>query len=155
VPTAAPASDSGGLRGQVREPVERLHFRQTEVQDLRAAARRHENIGRLDVTVHDAARMRRVQRVGDLDGEAEQRIERHRTAADRATSASVLRAARRRHTGRRRAADVVDRENVRVIQRRSRAGFLLEACQTPGSADKRRRQTLIATSRSSRASAAR
>ena len=51
--------------------------------------------------------------------------------------------------------DVVDREDVRVVQGRGRAGFLLEAAQPAGIASPERGSTLIATSRSRRESRAR
>ena len=49
-------------------------FCQTEIQNLGLAAIRHEDIRRLDVAMDDALRVRRIQRVSDLDGEVEQGI---------------------------------------------------------------------------------
>ena len=47
-------------------------LRQTEIQDLRLAALVDEDVRRLDVAMDDAARVRRVQRVGDLNGQIEE-----------------------------------------------------------------------------------
>ena len=49
-------------------------FRQTEIQNLRLAARGHENIGRLDIAMDDALRVGGIQGVGNLDGEVKQGI---------------------------------------------------------------------------------
>jgi hypothetical protein len=49
-----------------------LQLCQTEVQHLRLAACRHKDIGRLDVVVSDALRVRRIQPIGNLDGEIEE-----------------------------------------------------------------------------------
>jgi len=40
---------------------------EAEIQNLRLAARRDEKIGGLDVAMNDACRVRRVQRVGNLN----------------------------------------------------------------------------------------
>jgi len=40
---------------------------QPEVENLRLAARRNKDIGRLDVAVSDAFRVRRIQPIGYLD----------------------------------------------------------------------------------------
>ena len=48
----------------------RHHFRQPEIQNFRVPFLRNEDVRWLDVTVHDASRMRGVQRVGDLPSES-------------------------------------------------------------------------------------
>ena len=63
------------MRGLVRRrrlgPLDQL--RQAEVEHLGLAARRHEDVRRLDVAVDDALGVRGVERVGDLHGERQQR----------------------------------------------------------------------------------
>ncbi len=44
-------------------------FRQTEIQNLGASALGHKKVGRLDVTVDDALGVRRIQSIGNFDGE--------------------------------------------------------------------------------------
>ena len=51
---------------------------QAEVEQLRLTPLGHEDVGRLDVAVHDPARMRRLEGVGDLGPQLEQRLERQR-----------------------------------------------------------------------------
>src|SRR5437660_12654988 len=52
----------------------RCKFRQAKVQNLRLAALSDEDIGRLDVPMDDSLRVRRVQRVRDLNRPVKQRI---------------------------------------------------------------------------------
>ena len=50
-------------------------FGQTEVQDLRLPAIGNEDVCRLDVAMDDSLLMRRVQAVGDLNGQIQQMID--------------------------------------------------------------------------------
>jgi hypothetical protein len=46
---------------------DRLHLRQTKIQNLGVSAFGDKNVRRLDVAMHDTLGMRRVQRIGNLD----------------------------------------------------------------------------------------
>jgi hypothetical protein len=91
------------------------------------AAGSDKQVRRLHVAVHDPARVGGVERVGDLDRQREQRGHWHRTAVDRLLQRLSLEKLGH-HVGPAVVdADVVDREDVRMIQRRGRAGFLVES----------------------------
>ena len=63
-------------------PAERAHLGQPEIQHGDVAARRDHDVGRLDVAVHDAFGMRRIERVGHLNGDVDGFVERQRRAGD-------------------------------------------------------------------------
>jgi hypothetical protein len=50
-------------------------LRQAEIEDLHLSARRHEDVGWLDIAVDDALCVRGVERIGKLNGYVEQAIE--------------------------------------------------------------------------------
>jgi hypothetical protein len=60
----------------------RSHFRQTEIENLGMAAAGNENIGWLDVPMDDALGVRRFQRLGNLDGQRQQRFRSQWTPAE-------------------------------------------------------------------------
>ena len=45
-----------------------MNFGETEIQNFGVPALGDEDVGRLDVAVHNALGVRRVQRIGNLDG---------------------------------------------------------------------------------------
>jgi hypothetical protein len=51
-------------------------LRQPEIEDLRMASAGNKDIRRLDIPVNDAARMRRIESIGDLDRQREQLLDR-------------------------------------------------------------------------------
>ena len=53
----------------------RNQFSESEVQDLRLASRSDKDIPWLDIPVNHTFRMRRIERVGDLDADIEQLLE--------------------------------------------------------------------------------
>jgi hypothetical protein len=57
-----------GRFGGIERPIRLLrHLGESEVENLGRATLGDENICRLDVAVHDAFGMRRIQGVGDID----------------------------------------------------------------------------------------
>ena len=96
------------------------------------AALGHEDVGRLNVSMNDAARVGGVQRVGDLDGEAEQSFGFERPSRDEVTQCHSI---KELHHDQRPAillADIVDRAYVGVVQRRCGLGFSLKAGERLG-----------------------
>ena len=74
----------------------------------------------------DAGGVRGVERIGDLHGEVEQRVDRQRRAVD---AVAQRLAVEQLHDEERQIAvpaDVVERADVRVVQRRGRPGLALE-----------------------------
>ena len=59
-----------------------FEFRQTKIQNLGVSAIGDENVGRLDVTVDDALRVRGIKRVGDLHAQVQNFFQIERLAAD-------------------------------------------------------------------------
>ncbi len=60
-------------------PWPRRKLRQTEIKHLGLPARRHEDVGRLDVSVDDPFSVRRVKRIGNLNSQLEQPLGLERT----------------------------------------------------------------------------
>jgi hypothetical protein len=104
-----------------------LNFRESEVQNLGAAAGGDEDVGRLDVAVDDARGVSRIQSVEYFHGDGAQRLHIERTIAD----ALLQRRSVQKLHGDEGApvllADVVDRADVRVVQRGGGARVAPEA----------------------------
>jgi hypothetical protein len=99
---------------------------QAEVQHFHRAVGTHFDIGWLEVAVDDARLVGGVERVGDLPGECQRLIERDRARRD----AVRERVALDQFHHDRALFEPVDLGNVRVVERRQRLGFPLEARQT-------------------------
>ena len=102
-------------------------FRESEVEELHDAVVGHEDVGRLDVAVHDEARVRALQTFGHLHGD----VENARRLALSAREPPLHRLAFEQfHDDERPAAVVADVEDAAdggVAERRGRTGFALEA----------------------------
>ena len=99
---------------------------QAEVEELRLAAPGHEDVGGLDVPVHDAAGVRGLEGVGDLDAEIEQGVE---LEGSRGEAVAQGFAFEQLHGDERLPVvlvDVVDRTDVGVLERGGGAGLALE-----------------------------
>ena len=57
-------------------------FGQPKISQFDLTAGRHEDVGRLNVPVNDAAFVRRFQSPGDLDGQIQKRFQRQRLCAN-------------------------------------------------------------------------
>jgi hypothetical protein len=53
-----------------------LQLRETEVEQLRVPTRRDEDVRGLDIAVHNGGAMRRIQRIGDVDADPKQFVQR-------------------------------------------------------------------------------
>ncbi len=104
----------------------RSNFRQPKIQNLGIPALGDENVRRLDVAVHDAFGMRRIQSVRDLDGEGQNQLRLHRMHADAVLQRHAVEIL---HGDERLAVLVVnfvDGADVRMVQRRGGLGFALK-----------------------------
>src|SRR5271155_201954 len=104
-------------------------LRQSEVEDFGVPAHGYENIGGLDVAMHDALRVRGIESVGNFDGEFQRFIFRQGLAGD-----AVLErlAVQELHDDERALvlfADFVDGADIRVIECGGGSGFALETFQ--------------------------
>ena len=122
-----------GLRGDADcfrdRAVLRRQLCQAEIQDLHLAVLRDQYVFRLQVAMHHAFGVRRVQRVGDLDAEFDDLLDFQRLSMD---SLPQVRPFQPLHHDERLVLefdDVVDRADVRVIQRRGGARLSIQAFQ--------------------------
>jgi hypothetical protein len=96
------------------------------------SARRDEQVGRFDIAVNDASGMRGVKRVGDFDGDIEQRAQGHRSPVDAMLERLALEQLHDDEVLVLVLADVVDRADVRMIQSRGRLRLALKALDGHG-----------------------
>jgi len=93
------------------------------------AARGHKNIRGLDVAVNDSLRVRRVQRIRDLDSERQHVVERNRLARNLLPQRSAFEAFHRNERLPIVLADFVNGADVGMIQRGGGFRFTLEASE--------------------------
>ena len=162
VPTADPAVVSASsvtaraMPSPTSEPprADLRQLGQAEVEDLRLAALGDEDVGGLDVAVDDALRVRGVEGVCNLDPEIERDFERERPVVDAVLQRLAVEELHRDERLALGLADVVDRADVRVVERRGRARLALEALERAGSRANSSGRNFRATVRSSRRSSA-
>ena len=105
---------------------------EAEVEHLRLAPPRDENIRRLDVAMHDAAGVRSLERVGDFQAEIEHALERQRARRDLVLQRLAVEQLHHDEVLAVVLADVVDRADVRMVQRRGDARLAPEAFERLG-----------------------
>jgi hypothetical protein len=101
-------------------------LRQPEVQDLGVAPAGDEDVGRLDVPVHDAPGMRRIERIGNLRRDLEQLLGPDRRPLDPVLQRLPFEQLHGDEALPRVLADLVNGADVRVIQRGGRTRFARE-----------------------------
>ncbi len=94
------------------------HLGQTEVEDLGRSARGHEDVRRLDVTVHDAFGMRRIEGFGYINADREQLLHLQRPIVDQMFQRLAFQILHDDVGLVAFLADVVNGADVRVIERR-------------------------------------
>ena len=75
-------TDRGERIRATGDPNRRFYLRQSEIQNFGVPTLSHEEVGRLDIAMNDTLRMRRIERVGNLDRQVQQRLHFHRSRAD-------------------------------------------------------------------------
>jgi hypothetical protein len=105
----------------------RRELREAEVEHLCVSAARDEDVGGLDVAVDDAFCVRCVERVGDFDSELDEQIKRERPAINLMLQSLAFEELHREKGPAIVLADLVDRANVRMVQRGGSAGFALKS----------------------------
>src|ERR1700747_2228112 len=107
----------------------RRELRQTEIKDLYLAAPSHENIRGLDVAVDDAACVRCVQRIGNLDAEVEDLIEGQWSVVDPMLERLTVEVLHGDEGAAVEFADIVNCANIGVVERRGGTRFALKALE--------------------------
>src|ERR1700678_896100 len=107
--------------------VSNRELRQAEIKNLGVAALGNKNVCRIDIAMNNAMRVRRVQRVRDLDSEQQQSFNFQRTPGNAVHQGHPV---QKLHGDERFAVlltNVVHRTNIRMVQRRCGFGFELKA----------------------------
>src|SRR5208282_5859010 len=100
---------------------------ETEIENLGVAARGDEDVSGLDVTVNDSFGMRGVERVCDFSRDFKERIERERCAMDAMLQRLTVQQLHGDEWDATFFINVVNRADVRMIERRSGLGFAAES----------------------------
>jgi hypothetical protein len=102
---------------------------QTEIQDLCLPVPGHKEVGRLDVAVHNAAPVCRLQRSGNLQSQRQQFLQFHRPFGQNVFERLALQQLHGNEWAALMLANLIDGANIGMVQCRRGAGFLLEALQ--------------------------
>jgi hypothetical protein len=107
-------------------PARGVEFRQAEIEQLDAALG-EEDVAGLEVAVDDPGRVRALERVGDLDPEPEDLLDRERPPLDALGERLALEELHDQEVDLALPPDVVEGADVRVLERRDRLRLALEA----------------------------
>ena len=107
-------------------------LRQAEVQNLGVTCRRHQDIGRLEVAVDNPARVRRVERLGQLHSNRQGLGEREGPPRDSCGKRLPLDQLHRDEMPAIGLADVVNRADIRMVQGGGGPGFATEPLRGVG-----------------------
>ena len=113
-----------------------VELRQSEVEDFHRPARGQHDVARLEIAVHHAFLMRRVERRDDLSGDG-QRVGHVQPTRDPVGQRLALDQFEDQGAHARTLFNAVDCRNVGVIERCQRPGFSFEAGQSIGIAGER------------------
>ena len=105
-------------------------LRETEIENLDEAVLGKHHVLGFEIPVHDAGLVRLCETVGDLGGELQKLVERERTF--NVAQRGAIDVFHDEKVGLVLDADLVDRDDVRMIQRRGGARFALEALEVRG-----------------------
>src|SRR5271157_685767 len=87
------------------------------------------NVRRLDVAVNNAAGMRRVERIGSFDSQREDGLQLHRAAGDQVLERGAVEELHDEEGAALFLADVVNRADIGMIERRCRLGLAAKTLQ--------------------------
>ena len=123
-----PERDAGyglfrAVLGRARFHVDGRQLRKPEVEDLHVTPFGHEDVSRLDIAVDDPFAVRRVQGVGGFDADVQELVNLDRPRVEELAQRPPLHQLHDDEGVSLELVDVVDRTDVRVVQRRRRAGF--------------------------------
>ena len=120
----------------------RQHLRQAEVEDLREAFSGNHDVPRLEIAVDHTHFMSAREPVGDLLGDVQQLLDRERAPGQQLGQRHAVHELHGDVRDRIGGTDVINRQDVRVVERRGRTGFRFQSFQPLGIRGQGRRQDL-------------
>src|SRR5215469_12972035 len=105
------------------------HLRQSEVENLGVTALSNKDIRWLDIAMNNALAMRRIERVGNFNGDGQQPFRINRSAGYQVLQGHAIEKLHDHEGAAFLFADVVDSANVGMIQRRGCFSLASEAAQ--------------------------